>query len=196
MLHVSSRQWVDYFGELARDGDFDGDMLEDQISIYAVFEDLLRRELFDFVEAWNLHRIRLQKNRPHVVHDEMERPLADIDISTSLEPETKNWCRQVLLEMGYDHVVLGTHQEPDKLRPFKRFYLGLRDKIIQHIESGRQPTLAYRKAPTGGVAEYQALLEQANQAREGEFGDGEPAEQPLVELGFEDEQEATWRKYR
>ncbi|KAM4061484.1 hypothetical protein HRG_013172 [Hirsutella rhossiliensis] len=68
MLHVSSRQWVDYFGELARDGDFDGDMLEDQISIYAVFEDLLRRELFDFVEAWNLHRIRLQKNRPHVVH--------------------------------------------------------------------------------------------------------------------------------
>ncbi|KAM4060899.1 hypothetical protein HRG_014369 [Hirsutella rhossiliensis] len=103
----------------------------------------------------------------------MERPLADIDISTSLEPETKNWCRQVLLEMGYDHVVLGTHQEPD---------------------NGRQPTLAYRKAPTGGVAEYQALLEQANQAREGEFGDGEPAEQPLVELGFEDEQGSDMEK--
>ncbi|KAH8654704.1 hypothetical protein BGZ61DRAFT_194016 [Ilyonectria robusta] len=68
MLHVSSRQWVDYFGELARDGDFDGDMLEDQIAIYAVFEDILRQELFDFVEAWNIHRIRLQKNRPHVVH--------------------------------------------------------------------------------------------------------------------------------
>ncbi|KAM4061483.1 hypothetical protein HRG_013171 [Hirsutella rhossiliensis] len=114
----------------------------------------------------------------------MERPLADIDISTSLEPETKNWCRQVLLEMGYDHVVLGTHQEPDKLRPFKRFYLGLRDKIIQHIESGRQPTLAYRKAPTGGVAEYQALLEQANQAREGEFGDGNQQSSHLLSLGL------------
>jgi hypothetical protein len=85
---------------------------------------------------------------------EMERPLADIDISTCLEPETKNWCRQVLLEMGYDQVVLGTRQELDKLRPFKRFYLGLRDRIIQHIESGQQPVLAYRKAPTGGVAEY------------------------------------------
>ncbi|EEU38450.1 uncharacterized protein NECHADRAFT_55344 [Fusarium vanettenii 77-13-4] len=120
MLHVSSRQWVDYFGELARDGDFDSDMLEDQIAIYAVFEDVLRQELFDFVEAWNLHRIRLQKNRPHVIHGqpwmnyhypdpdkacnwgipidrsvlgEMERPLADIDISTCLEPEIKNWCR-------------------------------------------------------------------------------------------------------
>ncbi|RKK07477.1 hypothetical protein BFJ65_g17683 [Fusarium oxysporum f. sp. cepae] len=121
MLHVCSRQWVDYFGELARDGDFDGSMLEDQIAIYAVFEGVLRQELFDFVEAWNLHKIRLQKNRPHVVHGqpwmnyhypdpdkacnwgipidrpvlgEMLRPLAGIDISTCLEPETKEWCRQ------------------------------------------------------------------------------------------------------
>jgi hypothetical protein len=181
MLHISSRQWVDYFGELARDGDFDGDMLEDQIAIYAVYEDILRQELLDFVEAWNLHRIRLQKNRPHVVHGqpwmnyhypdpdkacnwgipidhsalaELERPLGDIDINTCLEPETKDWCRQVLVEMGFDNVALGTQHEPDKLRPFKRFYLGLRDRIIQHIESGRRPLLAYRKAPTGGIAEY------------------------------------------
>lgn len=215
MLHVSSRQWVDYFGELAGDGDFDGEMLEDQIAMYAVFEDILRQELFDFVEAWNLHRIRLQKNRPHVVHgqpwmnyhypdpekacnwaipidrsvlEEVRRPLADIDISTCLEPETKEWCRGVLTEMGFDAVVLGSHQELDKLRPFKRFYLGLRDKIIRHIESEQQPLLAYRKAPTGGVAEYGALLARANQAREGELADGDPAEQPLVELGVEDEE--------
>jgi hypothetical protein len=42
---------VDYFGELARDGNFNGNMLEDQIAIYAVFEDILRQELFDFMEA-------------------------------------------------------------------------------------------------------------------------------------------------
>ncbi|KAJ3454677.1 hypothetical protein MRS44_013277 [Fusarium solani] len=187
MLHVCSRQWVDYFGELARDGDFDGSMLEDQIAIYAVFEGVLRQELFDFVEAWNLHKIRLQKNRPHVVHGqpwmnyhypdpdkacnwgipidrpvlgEMLRPLAGIDISTCLEPETKEWCRGVLTEMGYDDVVLGNHQDPDKLRPFKRFYLALRDRIIQHIESRQPPVLAYRRAPTGGVAEYDYLHEQ------------------------------------
>jgi hypothetical protein len=88
------------------------------------------------------------------VLDEMQRPLADIDISTCLEPETKDWCRQVLVEMGYDNAILGARQESDKLRPFKRFYIGLRDRIIQHIESGRQPVLVYRKAPTGGVAEY------------------------------------------
>ncbi|KAH6881076.1 hypothetical protein B0T10DRAFT_411332 [Thelonectria olida] len=214
MLHVSSRQWVDYFGELARDGDFDGDMLEDQIAVYTVFEDVLRQELFDFVEAWNLHKIRLQKNRPHVVHGqpwmnyhypdpskacnwgipidrtvlgELVRPLANININTCLEPETKGWCRQVLREMGYDKVVLGNYQEPDKLRPFKRFYLGLRARIIRHIESGQQPMLAYRRAPTGGVAEYEALLARANQAQQDELADMEPAEQPLVELGVEDE---------
>ncbi|KAL6405412.1 integrase core domain protein [Ilyonectria robusta] len=214
MLHVSSRQWVDYFGELARDGDFDSDMLEDQIAIYAVFEDLLRQELFDFVEAWNLHKIRLQKNRPHVVHGQpwmnyhypdpskacnwgipvdrtvlgdLARPLTGIDISTCLEPETKEWCRGVLNEMGYHNVVLGDHHEPDKLRPFKRFYLALRDRIIRHIESGQRPALAYRRAPTGGVAEYEALLARANQAQQEELADMEPAEQPLVELGVEDE---------
>ncbi|EXL39130.1 hypothetical protein FOCG_18251 [Fusarium oxysporum f. sp. radicis-lycopersici 26381] len=215
MLHVCSRQWVDYFGELARDGDFDGSMLEDQIAIYAVFEGVLRQELFDFVEAWNLHKIRLQKNRPHVVHGqpwmnyhypdpdkacnwgipidrqvlgEMLRPLAGIDISTCLEPETKEWCRDVLAEMGYDDVVLGNHQDPDKLRPFKRFYLALRDRIIQHIESRQPPVLAYCRAPTGGVAEYEALLARANQARQDELEDGEPAEQPLVEFSVEDEE--------
>jgi hypothetical protein len=85
---------------------------------------------------------------------EMLRPLAGIDISTCLEPETKEWCRGVLAEMGYDDVVLGNHQDPDKLRSFKRFYLALRDRIIQHIESRQPPVLAYRRAPTGGVAEY------------------------------------------
>lgn len=86
--------------------------------------------------------------------NEMLRPLSNIDIGTCLEPETKEWCRGVLTGMGYNEVVSGTHQDPDKLRPFKRFYLGLRGRIIQHIESGQQPVLAYRKAPTGGVAEY------------------------------------------
>lgn len=231
MLHVSSRQWVEYFGELARDGDFDGDMLEDQIALYAVYEDILRQELFDFVEAWNIHRIRLQKNRPHVVHGQpwmnyhypdpqkacnwgipidrtvltdMERPLSDIDINSCLEPETKNWCRQLLTEMDFDQVALGSSRDPDKLRPFRRFYLALRDQIIRHIESGQQPVLSYRRAPTGGVAEYvrhpsarepkptndrqESLLERAAQAREDELGDGDAAEQPIIETSVEDEQ--------
>lgn len=66
---------------------------------------------------------------------ELAQPLAGIDISTCLEPETKEWCCDVLNEMDYHNVVLGDHQEPDKLRLLKRFYLALRDRIIRHIES-------------------------------------------------------------
>ena len=43
MLYVSSRVWIDYFGELIRDGNFDLIMLEDWIALAAVFEDLLQR---------------------------------------------------------------------------------------------------------------------------------------------------------
>ena len=177
MLHCCSREWVDYFGELKRDGDFDKDMIEDQIAMYAVFEDRLRAELFDFVQTWNCHNIRLQRNRPHVVHgmpwmnyhfsdpakacnwgipidlltvEEVARPLIDIDLGTCLEPETKMWCNRILTEMGIDEVKIGSHRDPDKLRPFKRFYINLRDKIILHLESGEEPELRYRTKPRGG----------------------------------------------
>ncbi|KAM4060318.1 hypothetical protein HRG_014235 [Hirsutella rhossiliensis] len=119
MLHVSSRQWVDYFGELARDGDFDGDMLEDQISIYAVFEDLLRRELFDFVEAWNLHRIRLQKNRPHVVHGQpwMNYHYPDPDKACNWVADSLRWHtvkRQLEALLNIKHY-LSKQTKPEKV---------------------------------------------------------------------------------
>ena len=118
MLHCCSRKCVEFFKELAREGEFDKDMLEDQIALYAVCEDRLRTEIFDFVETWNLHKIRLQRNRPHVVHgmpwynyhypdpqaarnwdisidrsdlDDIAAPVADIELGTCLSPETKEW---------------------------------------------------------------------------------------------------------
>lgn len=124
----------------------------------------------------------------HSVLDEMARPLASIDIGSCLEQPTKEWCSRVLTEMGYNDEVLGTYENPDKLRPFKRFYLGLRDRIIQHIESGQPPLLLYRKAPTGGVAEYEALLSRVKQAQEDDLADTEPTEQPLVEISVENEE--------
>lgn len=85
---------------------------------------------------------------------DMMRPLANIDIDTCLEPETKTWCWEALTELGYDSVSLRGYRELDKLRPFKHFHLALRDQIILHIESGQGLYLSYRKAPTGGVSEY------------------------------------------
>ncbi|KAH8653306.1 hypothetical protein BGZ61DRAFT_468157, partial [Ilyonectria robusta] len=145
------------------------------------------------IESWWEHYFGELKNRPYVIYGqpwmnyyypnpskacnwgisidctvlgELVRPLANIDISIYLKPEIKNWYCEVLREMGYNKVILSNYQEPDKLRPFKRFYLSLRDRIIRHIKT---------------------LLAQANQAQQDELVDIKPAEQLLIELGVKDE---------
>jgi len=215
MLHASSRFWVDYFGELERDGDFDPEILEDQIALYAVYEDALRQELQEFVNTWNTHKIRLQKNRPHVIHGQpwynyhfpdpkisanwgvpidqsilqyLIHPIKSINIDNCLEPETKKWCREELSLIGFDEVKLGDYINLDKARPFKQFYIRLREKIRLHIQSGCQPILSYRLPPTGGVERYLELLDEARAAREEEEGNGVLAEAPLEEIGVEDEE--------
>jgi hypothetical protein len=44
------------------------DCLSDQIALLAVFMPIIRAEIFSFVRIWNIHFIRKQKNRPHVIH--------------------------------------------------------------------------------------------------------------------------------
>lgn len=181
MLHCSSREWVGYFGELRRDGDFDREQAEDQIALYAVYEDILREELKAFVNTWNFHKIRLQRKRPHVIHgqphynyhapdpakacnwgipidqqvlQEMSEPIQDINLGSCLSPETKQWCQNELDKMGIAEARLGHALDSDRFQPFKRFYLALRDKIILHFETGNGPELGYRRRPVGGIQGY------------------------------------------
>ncbi|KAJ9129682.1 Integrase core domain protein [Pleurostoma richardsiae] len=215
MLHCCSRQWRDYLRELEREGDFDKSMFEDQIALYAVYEDMLREELFDFVHTWNNHKIRLQRNRPHVIHGqpfynyhfpdptkacnwgipvdplvlaEMAGPVKDVDLGTCLSAETKEWCSQELKDLGIEQVRLGSREDPDRLRPFKRFYLVLRDRIVHHIEEKTPPELAYLEKPLGGVQAYEELYMKANQAWATELGDSRPREEPMVETDVEDQE--------
>ena len=130
--------------------------------MYAVFEDVLRQELFAFVAAWNVHRIRLQKDRPHVVHgqpwmnyhypdpekacnwgipidrsvlSEVARPLANINISSSLEPKTKCWCSAAFTEMGCDEVLAGAHPDLDKLRPSSALFLAFAEGSLTTLKA-------------------------------------------------------------
>jgi hypothetical protein len=184
MLHCCSREWVSFFSRLEMEGQFDSDSRRDQIALYAVFEDTLRQELQDFMETWNYHPIRLQRNRPHVVHgkpwmnyhypdpakacnwgipidrsvlQEIAQPIQDIDIGTCLLPETKQWCDAKLLELGFAEARRGAYRDPDKLQPLKRFYLDLRVCVDQHIRSGQAPWLAYLEKPRGGVRRYVSI---------------------------------------
>jgi hypothetical protein len=179
MLHSSSRPYVHFFGELARDGEFDREDEAHQIALYGVYELRVRGELKDFVHMWNTHPIRLQRNRPHVIHGnpsytwkypdpkkgcnwgipvspevlaEIANPLADVELGACLPEETREWCDRELAAMGIQDVKL--NRESDKLRPFKQFYLALRDKVIAHMASGRAPVLRYLQKPTGGIELY------------------------------------------
>ncbi|RKK17358.1 hypothetical protein BFJ67_g17707, partial [Fusarium oxysporum f. sp. cepae] len=125
---------------------------------------------------------------------EMLRPLAGIDISTCLEPETKEWCRGVLAEMGYDDVVLGNHQDPAKLRPFKRFYLALRDRIIQHIESRQPPVLAYRRLQLGELLNMKHYLHEQIKPDKTNWKMGNQQNSHLLSLVLKTKKEMTSRK--
>ena len=51
-----------FFGELKAKGIFTGTELE-VLAIQALFMPLIREEIFNFVDSWNNHKIRKQRNR-------------------------------------------------------------------------------------------------------------------------------------
>lgn len=64
----STSRWRDYFTALVEQGDYNSDILADRVAFAAIYIPIIRQELLDFVHLWNnLHRIRKQKERPHVV---------------------------------------------------------------------------------------------------------------------------------
>ena len=50
------------------EGYFTRESLADQIALYAIYMPVLRSEVQSFVQTWNVHRIRKQRQRPTVVH--------------------------------------------------------------------------------------------------------------------------------
>ena len=53
-----------FFGELNAKGLFTGSAI-DILAIQALFMALIREEIFNFVDSWNNHKIRKQRNRAH-----------------------------------------------------------------------------------------------------------------------------------
>ena len=57
-----------YFYTLRDDGLFSKSSIPDQIALLAVYLPVIRFHIASFVRTWNIHNIRKQANRPHVVH--------------------------------------------------------------------------------------------------------------------------------
>ncbi|KAM4062484.1 hypothetical protein HRG_013658 [Hirsutella rhossiliensis] len=63
----ASERWISFFNELAHSALFIESMLSDQIALYAIYTPMIRDEFATFVDLWNSHKIRTQRNRQHVI---------------------------------------------------------------------------------------------------------------------------------
>lgn len=66
--HLSKCQtilWKEMFDGMKESGEFTGS-LYDQIALLYVYLPTIRRQIYHFVDLWNVHEIRKQKNKPYL----------------------------------------------------------------------------------------------------------------------------------
>ncbi|KAI8963489.1 hypothetical protein F5Y11DRAFT_319396 [Daldinia sp. FL1419] len=180
----STERWILFKCEMINNGLFIPGDTSDLIAVYAIYGPLLRDEFAKFVEIWNSHPIRKQKNRPHVrsgipldlyntdkdpdcgfpvregsksyeAAKLMYAPLENVEIDEFMTPETTEWCEDKLRNLGYTGRF---RTEEDQIRPHIETYLQLRDIVRAHMRSGMAPNLALIEPPTGGTEAYVQLL--------------------------------------
>jgi hypothetical protein len=124
MLH----RWVLLFNIAQEEGYYQYDRLLDRLAYYAVYMRLIREEAYEYMENWDTHKIRTQKNHPHAVSgknwylNELPEPPAEkgastpdpelveklrvelqiYDVDEYSPPATKEWCHQKALELECD----------------------------------------------------------------------------------------------
>ncbi|KAI0535237.1 hypothetical protein GGR58DRAFT_480081 [Xylaria digitata] len=190
----STDRWVRFADELSTTGLLNSYDDRDLIAIYAIYGPVLRTEIIEFVQLWNNHTIRRQKNRPYVISGKpseiyetsqvnwgipipegsateqlvrtMADPLENVEIDAFFPAETENWCNTQLEDMGFDSILC---TEEDRKHPYLRFYLELRRRVRRHRATGQAPHLSITQHPLGGFDEYMNILEQNHPVLEREY---------------------------
>lgn len=127
LLDRLTREWITTFEQFIEDGIFTaGD--SDIIALLAVYMPILRKQIHDFVEDWNVHPIR-KSNKPHVVPgqpyllylgtetdtskpscgiipnpdflSQLDLVVKDYDLDPYLTPEMDQFCTDYLCSHGY-----------------------------------------------------------------------------------------------
>ncbi|KAL4860412.1 hypothetical protein BDV12DRAFT_191720 [Aspergillus spectabilis] len=164
-----------YFRGLLEEGKYSKDNINDQIAIYVIYMPLLRIQVTSFVRTWNSHKIRRQRNRPHLVHGKpfmnynfpptgvqnhgiqfnqelfksLQEDVQEWDANEYLPAETYNWTLAQLLELGFDPRNLPEIAGDHVFIPFRTIYLELRSRIQAHLQQGSRPYLSLSVRPAG-----------------------------------------------
>ena len=63
MTKGQTGKWKSYFRQLQGRGLFTKDNLADEIALLSVFFPIIKDEILEFVEMWNVHEIRKQRTQ-------------------------------------------------------------------------------------------------------------------------------------
>ncbi|VZH90222.1 unnamed protein product [Fusarium fujikuroi] len=135
--------------KIETNGRFSADSIPDRIAILYLFMPIIRTELSEFVYIWNLHYIRKQRNRPHVLPEIRE---------------TRSYARPILFDrlrplkelFKYDNIDLDAYLPQDTIT--LSIYLYLRARLEAYILSGEQPAIGLLETPIGGINRVRSYL--------------------------------------
>uniref|UniRef100_A0A8H7N332 Integrase core domain-containing protein n=1 Tax=Bionectria ochroleuca TaxID=29856 RepID=A0A8H7N332_BIOOC len=207
LRHGVTDRWIAFFNELAGYAVFREESQADQIAIYAIYGGIIRDELARFVSLWNGHKIRNQKNRPHVNHGIPQdlyhtQAVENWGVSLSEDDEAQDWkllneMLDPLLPLDMESLLpeftmswcqqqleeIGFDSridlQDDPERPFVNEFIKLRDRIKAYEAAGLQPELALTPIYKGGAKEYERLLQRNYTADAGLSGDAIPRDMQM-----------------
>lgn len=164
-----------YFKNLEQENLFSAARTADQITLFAVYFPVLREEIYSYVNIWNAHKIRPQRNRPnavvgrpymlyynpptgtenfgtpydHEMHENLVSHLPPWDVTAFLPVETYEWCENQLKLIGFNPYEARLQTLNERESPFRDIYTQLRVQVVRHIHSGEQPILSLLPHPVG-----------------------------------------------
>ncbi|KAI1097343.1 hypothetical protein F4804DRAFT_327903 [Jackrogersella minutella] len=176
-------RWIKYFEWLDHVYYFNKDEPADQAALYAIYIPLIQRDVAEFEDEWNNHRIRYQPKKGHVVSGHVNQLWLNLNnpdvqnwgIDMEANPNTMELARRLLgplEDYDFESFMAPDTQRvcdewlernplqdiDDTARPHLQRYLELREYLQQYIEEGREPMLTFNEIPRGGVEWFQGRL--------------------------------------
>lgn len=184
--YLDANLWQDFGKGLESAGWFSKDNIADQVAFYAIYGDIIKRDVKEHVVQWNNHKIRYQPHKNHVISGHCETLWRNygetgvenwaVDIANN--PQLLNKANQLLEPVrhyDFDSLLspetqqvcdewLAEHPltsiENSRDQPHFDSYMNLKRYLEEYEQQGRQPKLSCNELPRGGLEWYRGELQQ------------------------------------
>lgn len=148
-----------------------------------IYIPIIRQQVFQFANLWNIHTIRRQHRRPNLPHGKpyvlyhhpspqitdyacepdpqlLDKLCKEVDgylLDEYLPSTTLAWCSDILQSAGFKLPINAETANEEGIRMHKLAYRCLRTAMQQHIDNAAEPKLAFVLKPTSALA-WQPLV--------------------------------------